>query len=246
MTTTERQRRYGLRRDALILHCPKGLRATTNPFHVEWEAACSAFFSDPSYKGLAPSLDELTVLTYNTRPEVGLLERCLARLGITDLVVLGRGLPGWSWSYKISLVLAYLRSGQCTTPYVLCLDDDDVLVIEDLAVVLDRFLSIGCQMLFSNTHADWPPSPECAAFEASLSDDPDHCHLNAGGYVASTAYLTLRLEEIERGLVAHAPWCMTDRGFDDQLAWRHMHRLHHPDIQIDRECRIFVRFDDRR
>lgn len=243
---TERQRRYGLRRDALILHCPKSLRATGNPFHVEWDAACSSFFSDPAPDGVERHLDELTVITYNTRPEAGLLERCLTRRGLNDFVVLGRGLADWNWGYKITLVLDYLRSGRCTTPYVLCLDGDDVLVVEDLAVVLDRFLSIGCQILFGNTHADWPPSPECEAFEASLSDDPDHRHLNAGGYIASTSYLALRLEEIERALRSHAPWCITARGFDDQLAWRHMHRLHHPEIQIDRDCRIFVRFDDRR
>jgi hypothetical protein len=245
---SSRQRRYGLRWDALVLHCPGPERSPLNPFHVQWVAACDAFFGDATTRGTVADHDALTIITYNNRPEPQLLECCLDHLGLHRYVVLGKGLADWRWSYKIELVHEYLSSGTCMTKYVLCLDGDDVLVLADPALILERYLELGCEMLFCGTRGDWPPSEQCAAFEDSVAADADpaHRHLNAGGYLATTAFLAARLEEIVTAMAGRAPWCTAEHGFDDQLAWRHLHRRHHPSIRVDAGCRVFLRFDEDR
>lgn len=248
MTVTERQRRYAMRWDALILHCPGPERESANPVAQEWAEACEAFLADDELAGRGTDCDDLTIVTYNTRAEPCLLERCLAHLGVRNLAVLGKGLSGWRWSDKIELVYDYLESGAVTSEYVLCLDGDDVLVLDDPALVFQRFLQLDCEMLFCATRGDWPPSPECAAFEDSVAPeaDPAHRHLNAGGYLARTSYLGPRLKEVMAAMAGHADWCTAEHGFDDQLAWRQLHRRYYPQMRVDTSCRVFLRFDDDR
>jgi hypothetical protein len=223
------------------------LRSRRNPFHREWDAACARFFADESLRGAWRDRDDLEILTYNTRGAPYLLERCFAHLGLR-LVVLGGGKDDWRWDYKISLVRDYLRSGSCGSEFVLCLDGDDVLVLADPAVILRRFLRRNCEMLFSSTAWNHPASSECWRFEESVAVPADraHCHLNAGGYLAGRGYLTAKLDEVMAGAEARSPWCTTTEGFDDQLAWRHMHRRYFPAIKVDSPCRVFIRFDPAR
>jgi hypothetical protein len=244
----QRRQRYGLTRDSLILHCPGPLRSPLYPNGREWEQACERFFADESVRGTCAGLDDLTIITYNNSSASCLLERCLAHLGVANLVVLGRGQQGWGWDLKISLVLDYLRSGACSSDYVLCLDGYDVLMLADPRLILEWFLASGAHVLFCGTASDWPPSPACRRFEEAVAAPADltHCHLNAGGYVARRAYLEPCLAEITRAIVDQRPWCLTRRGFSDQLAWRHLHARYYPSIRIDTSCRIFARFDRHR
>lgn len=243
-----RRRRYQLSRDALILHCPGPLRHPRHPVHREWEAAKAAFFADDSTRGACGAHDDLTIITYNTRSAPCLLERCVAHLGVSGLVVLGGEKDDWSLEYKISLVLDYLRSRACRSEYVLCLDGDDVLVLADPGLILARFLRVRCEALFTSTAWDWPPSRECWEFESSVAAPADHahCHLNSGGYLARRGYLMTALTEVAEAMAQRQPWCDTPQGFDDQLAWRHMHRRYHPAIRVDARCEIFIRFDANR
>lgn len=245
---TTRQRRYGLSRDALILHCPNPLRSASNPFHVKWIQACTSFFADESLHGTFYNHQELTIITYNNRGVPCLLERCLAHLGVTELVILGADKNDWRWEYKISLVRDYLRSGSCRTEYVLCLDGDDALFLADPGLILHRFLRSDCQMLFCNTVWDWPHSPQCRQFEESVATRADlvHCHLNAGGYLARRSYLTARLDEILEAITHNRAWGFAQHGFSDQLAWRYLHRRYYPAMRVDSSCRIFMRFDHNR
>jgi hypothetical protein len=243
--TTDRQRRYTLTRDALILHCPDPLRAPDNPFHPEWLEACRRFFADESLRGACRDRENLTIITYNTREAPCLLEKCFEHLGLSELVVLGSEKEDWCWEYKISLVWEYLQSGSCRTEYVMCLDGDDSLVLADPEVVLNRFIKSDCEMLFTSTAWDWPPSADCWQFEESVSSPADwaHCHLNAGGYLGRRSYVTARLAEIMAAIARQDAWCMTPRGFDDQLAWRQLHRRYYPAIKVDATSDVFIRFD---
>jgi anthranilate synthase component II len=244
---TRSQRMYGLRSDALILHCPDPMRRPPNPFRHVWTEACRRFFADETLRDRFTDPDDLTILTYNTYDEEVLLERCLRRLGLRRHVVLGRHVEEWQWIHKIALVAEYLEHNRATE-YVMCLDGDDVLVIGDPALALERFREIGSEMLFCGTRGDQPSSPECSQFENAVSEvaDPWHRHLNAGAYLGRTEFVRARLREILAAHAAREPWCSSPYGFDDQLAWRHMHLRHHPDIRIDAACRVFLRFDEDR
>jgi hypothetical protein len=243
---TPRQVAYRLRFDALVLHCPKPQRSPDNPFHVEWQEACRTFFADHPVRALRP-VQDLTFVTINTRAQPALLERCFSHLGL-PLVVLGRGIPDWSWSYKITLVHSWLASGGCPTSHLVYLDGDDVLLIGEPELLWQRYLEIGSDLLFCNTRGDWPPNAECTAFEDQVNagGDPTHRRLNAGGWIGEARYIGARLDEIVSALASREPWCQRPSGFDDQLAWRQLHRREHPRMQVDASCRIFLRFDEDR
>jgi len=241
---TRRQRLYGLSHDALILHCPAPQRIPPNPFRRDWRRACERFFADESTRGRFSCPPELTIVTYSNRDEPVLIERCLRHLGIDHYTVVGEGVTAWSWLHKVSLAHELMASGGAPTEYILCLDGDDVLLLGDPAEVLARWRELGTRLLFCGTRGDQPSSPESWAFENSVYDDPLHRHLNAGGFVGETAYAQACLEEILAG--AKEPWTHSTLGFDDQLAWRHLHRHRFPEIKVDASCRVFLRFDEDR
>jgi hypothetical protein len=229
----------------LVIHCPNPIRAPASPWSQVWDKACADFLANESFRGRAAGHDELTIVTWNNHGAPGVLERCLAHLGVTDVVVLGQDKADWCWEYKISLTWDYLESGACGTEYVLCLDGDDVLVIGHPVEIVNRFRRSRCEVLFGNTMNDWPPSAECLQFELSVADGagPLHRHLNSGGYIGRTAYIRDRLSDIMRGIAGRDSSFLVAGEFDDQLAWRHMHRLHHPAIRIDTSATIFARLD---
>ncbi|HUZ93816.1 MAG TPA: hypothetical protein VMU57_02785 [Edaphobacter sp.] len=239
---------YGLGYDGFILHCPGPQRLHPNPFRRHWAKACRNFFKDKTLCGRFTDPANLTIITYNTRPEEELLERCLRHLGLKEFVVLGRELKAWNWLSKISLVYDYLESGACNTDYIVCLDGDDVLIVSDPNLILKRFHEAKCKVLFCNTRGNQPPSQECWDFENSVAMEHDlyHRHLNAGGYVGRRAYVHECLKEILDHAHLESPWCISPFGFDDQLAWRHLHRRYYPDIKVDVRCNLFVRFDEDR
>jgi hypothetical protein len=244
---TRAQERYGLSFDALILHCPAPMRIPPNPFRHEWERALEDFFADEGTRGRLRCPPELTIVTYSNYAEPVLLERCLSHLGIEEgVVVVGRGVRRWEWIHKVALVHELIASGGVRSEYVLCLDGDDVLLLGDPAEVVARWLATDSRLLFCGTRGDQPASPECWAFENSVHDDPQHRHLNAGGYIGETAYVGERLGEIVAAAAAREPWTQSEFGFDDQLAWRHEHRRRHPEIKVDADCRVFLRFDEDR
>jgi len=169
----------------------------------------------------------------------------MGHLGLS-LTVLGRGTEGWRWEYKITLVRDYLDSVDRGL-YVMCLDAFDTLVLASPREILGRFGRTSADLLFASTGSDWPPSESHRIFEDQVARDasPAHRHLNAS-YIGKTATVRSCLDEIVRGIEAAEPWCHAESGFDDQLAWREMHRRYYPRLQIDTQCLIFARFDEDR
>jgi len=188
---------------------------------------------------------EATFITYNSFPEESLIERCYKAYGIEDAVVLGRGVEKWDWYAKVGLVLEYLDSGGCGTPYVLVTDAKDVLMINNPAPLIDRFLTCNAEILFCNTFVDWPPNAECRDFEiATYPSNPLHCRLSAGAYLARTESLLRYLRRLQAAHATEEAWTLGFHGrFDDQLAWRHLHRQEYPRIQVDSLSKIFRRYD---
>ncbi len=241
---TRSQRRYGLVHDPVILHCPGPFRWRGACFEHEWAAACDLALADTSLRGIAEGIEDTTVVTYSNYAEPTLLESGLEWIGIRDYAVLRTESSPWTHRYKLSLLVDWLASGACRSEYLLCLDADDILFVNDPRLILERFRASGCDLLFGATCADAPPSPECWAFECSVEEylDPQHAHLNAGGFLGRAKVIG----ELAREILDRPEMCATPRGFSDQLGWRHMHRLHYPRVKIDWACSVFLRFDDLR
>ncbi len=237
---------YQLTTDALVVHCPGPLRRPDHPIRHEWDLAEKTLFADQGAVGACSDHPDLTVITYNTGHDQTLLEACCDHVGLRDLVVLGRGQP-WSFELKILPVRDYLLSNP-VAENVLCLDAFDVLLFGCPDIILDRYSRSDAKVLFSSTAGNWPFSSEIGAFEEQVgaSASPAHRHLNSGAYIGKTSYVLECLEEIADAIGSSAAWCRTSDGFDDQLAWRELHRRRYPDIQIDTTCSVFVRFDEHR
>lgn len=233
------ERFYGFSRPSSILHCPGMMRAplvTTGA----WETTVSQFMADEKLRGSCTDSD-LTFITYNTRGKPGVLEQCLTHLGIGNVAVLGTHLNDkqWSWAQKVWLVNEYLQSGACTTEYVACLDDDDVLVFDAPGLLLDKFHAADTQMLFCRG-GDSPKDRQSREFEQrTYAGYPSQTlrHLNAN-YLGRREYVSNRIAELASGIINPV-------GFDDQLAWRRIHAREYPLIKIDVATSVFTEFSSR-
>jgi Gpi18-like mannosyltransferase len=231
--------------DPLFIHKPNG-----EPFHGitkdvvrDFENLAHLLLRNPDDLVYTRPRD-VTFITYNTGLEESLIERCYKAYGIQDAIILGRGMTQWNWYSKVGLVLEYLESGRCDTPFVLVTDATDVLMINDPAPLIDRFLSYSADILFCNTFVDWPPNSKCRDFEtATYLSNPLHCRLSAGAYFAQTQPLLDYLRRLSAAYEAAAPWTLFQRDFDDQLAWRHLHIQEYPRIKVDHLSKIFRRYD---
>lgn len=231
--------------DPIFLHRPHGLpcHGITGEVIRDFNRLAHLILQNPAgHRYRVPP--DVTFITYHNYPFTCLLERCYEAYGIRDGVVLGRHVVHWDWSHKLRLVLDYLESGACATPYVVCTDADDVLMIRDPEPLLDRFRTYSCDLLFCNTFVDFPPDRECRDFETRrYYTHPLHCRLSAGAYVAERTALTSCLRELVAACDEHRPWAWYDGVFVDQLGWRHLHAKYYPRIQVDYRSLVFKRYD---
>jgi hypothetical protein len=99
-------------------------------------------------------------------------------------------------------VLDYLRSGACATEYVLAADCDDALMRDDPARAVALLQAADCEMLVSSTaYARYRNMPDVKAQTISFAppelaaERKPRIHLNAGVYIARTAFLVEYLTE---------------------------------------------------
>lgn len=231
--------------EAIFLHRPHGQswHGITGDVIRDFDRLAHLVLQNPDGKRYVKP-DDVTFITYHNYKFKTLLERCYEAYGIRSFSVLGREVARWDWSHKVRLVLKYLESGGCTTPYVVCTDADDVLMVRDPGTVLDRFRACSCDLLFCNTFVDFPPNQEYRDFETlRYYTHPLHCRLSAGAYVAEVEALAGCLRELVEACDENLPWAMHDGTFVDQLGWRHLHAKYYPRIQVDSQCLIFKRYD---
>lgn len=231
--------------DPIFLHRPHGqpCHGITEEVIRDFDRLAHSVLKNPhGHRYRVP--DRLTFITYHNYKFKSLLERCYEVYGIRDFVVLGRDVVRWDWSHKVRLVLDYLESGACATPYVLCTDADDVLMVNNPETVLSRFHTQSCDLLFCNTFVDAPPNQECRDFETlRYYAHPLHCRLSAGAYVAEREALAECLRELVAACDENRPWARYNGVFVDQLGWRYLHAKYYPRIQVDSRCLIFKRYD---
>jgi hypothetical protein len=178
--------------------------------------------------------DDLTIITFNNR-QGSLLEDCL---GDTRHIVLGRDVV--RWSHHLKLLQMYQCLPTIATPFVMVLDAYDVLILRDLAGVLEEFKEVGCRALFNGEIRDWPEDldHEVRAFDQKLLKEGvarNYCrHLNAGAWLAETAFAA----EIVNKAIHIEP--MTKHTYSEQARIKCCYPDLYPDMLVDYDCRIFI------
>lgn len=209
---------------------------------------------------------DLTILLVHNRPGKTLMELSLDYLGIAGYTVirLPAGRP-WRHTARITAVLDYLRSGRCTTEYVLWADCDDALFRDDPAVTIDLLKQANCEMLVSSTSFDgYRNMPDVKQWTTQLGQAEarqrrrPNIHLNAGVLIARTDFLQEYLTEAstfvtENDLPAGALRRLSDaeilrllpefpRGTgSDQRIMRYLFPRFYPRMKIDYDSRLALR-----
>ena len=84
--------------------------------------------------------------------QTSILEENMKYLGL-DLVVLRDDRLPWRNTFKFEMLHNYLKSGECTTEYFMCLDAIDVIWRDKPQRVIDMFESFDCDALFMSTNS---------------------------------------------------------------------------------------------
>lgn len=229
----------------IFLHMPSAgpTNAITQDVRRDFARLCRQVVGNPNKRTYTSPVN-LTFVTYSNYPHKTLIEQCYDAYGINDYLVVGREVADWTWFSKIICLRESLDGGSCSSDWVVVTDATDVVLINDPRNIIDHFNSQDCELLFCNTSVDWPPDRRCREFESlTYYTRQFHAHLNAGGLIGRRQALSEFLDEIIRGYEEKAPWVMYRGEFDDQLAWRHLHREHYPRIKVDYLSLIFKRFD---
>lgn len=216
---------------------PCVLHRNGNPaeWRARWERLVGEFFEE-AHAPCEPCAD-LTVITWRTQPARSIVERSLERWGV-PCVTLGRALPEWRNDMKLYLNVEALE--RITSPYVMGLDADDVLVVAPAAEMLAAFRTFDCDLVFSAEKASWPPVPFLTQFEAGIAESA-YAHLNSGAWIgtadACRRFFRDCLQEDDGDIVGAHPTRGAFR--DDQGRTRKTFRRWHPAARLDYHCRLF-------
>ena len=229
----------------VFFHCPTGQpeNGMTSTVKKHFESVGDfVLHNHVTTNTLTPDTN-IAFVTYSNYSHLTLVEKCYRKYGIQPFV-LGKSVSNWSWLQKIILVRELMDELPVAMEYIVATDASDVIVVNDPALIIERFNQLDCDMLFCNTVADWPPNPDLAHFEANCYPTaPHHCHLSAGAYVARRSKLNLYLDAILDASKTQMEWTLHAGKFDDQASWRHLHRQHYPKIKVDHNSSVFCRFD---
>jgi hypothetical protein len=139
------------------------------------------------------SLDpDVSAITFNNGgpfahdvKRLGLFEESLRRSGIDDITVLGKGTQRWKNSLKVGLLQDFLNGPRVRT-YVLVSDSADVILTNDLAPVVERFKTFGCEAVFNGERRHWPSF--LPRFDEEVAPAEYFACLNSGVWVAEAAF----------------------------------------------------------
>jgi hypothetical protein len=218
----------------LVVHCPGALPE-------DWTHLCDEVFAAPPRRC---SVEDLTIVTWNVgtgggKP-VGTLERSLRRLDV-DPVVLGAGTTSWRNILKLRLTAEALA--RVTTPFVAGFDSSDVLVLDDPALLVERFRAhFTCDLLFNATGPPcWPVLPEFIHFESTRPAAAlarGRHWLNAGTWIGRTDFCRRFFSAL-----AEAP---PVRGFEasEQAVVKQAWPRWYPRVQLDYGCSLLQWFKE--
>lgn len=222
----------------IAAHCP-------GPLHVSWRRMVDSVMSQPARQCATP---DVTIITWNNADDArptkpgGVLERSLARLGVTPLV-LGRGASDWQNRKKLAMTADALMSVK--TPYVIGADSCDVVFWDNPQIVVDRFLQhFDCDLVFNATGSRcWPELPEYVRFESSLpmvAVAQNRHWLNSGLFVGRTDFCRQYFAEL-----AQEP-AEPNYEWSDQAIMKRTWPTFYPRVQLDYFSQMFQWFNEDR
>lgn len=199
-----------------------------------WRPIRDAFFSRPSRQVPAPK--DLTIITCNNGHEaMGILERSLAHLGLSCMVR-GQGIHPWLNSrHKPQVLAEALRDIQTT--YTLYADSRDAILLDDPAVLVERFeKGFKADLVFGADRMSWPPAREFKKFEDAIPEvgGSEFRYLNGGAWIGRTAFCRELFEEATRT----PP--LPEVPDSEQGILRKLFQRHHPRVQLDYRCELFM------
>lgn len=214
----------------IVVHSPSG-----NPV---WGQIKKQFFQSPEQHH---TLDEVTILTWNSIPKESLFERSVRHLGL-HCVVLGTGIEKWDNTMKIQLTNEALQTVK--TSHVMGVDAFDAILIKNPKIAISRLEKSGYEMLFNATTGTFRSLPEHIIFFERIYMHEIYRHLNAGAWMGRTSCC---LEFFKKAEENHRKFhrLLENYSGEEKLGKSEQVRIKHtfvdfyPRVGIDHHCRIF-------
>lgn len=196
-----------------------------------WEFVSNTYYSPKK------DCERLDIITWNSRVRNDFLKQNGKQLGIFEEslgtlrhTVLGQDATQWYNRMKLTSAADYLAGSKFE--FTLGADSSDVLLRGEPSEILERFLSMDCDMLFNAELHCWPDSldPAIKAFEESVASDHAFKYLNGGVWIGKTAFCK---EVFERGKkLGQGPG-------SEQAILKQVYKEFYPRIKLDHRCEIF-------
>lgn len=224
----------------LVVHCPAGINK--NPL---WRILVDAWEKADVKKSKCKDFDELTIITFNSQPDKGSLEKSLDKLG-AKYIVLGKDINNRENYKKIQLLYDYLKFVK--TPYLMVLDDYDLLMFRDPLEAVEKFKKMNCEILFNGDISFWPTAYDKYPILMDWKNFFDKVargrwrYLNAGAYIAKTEFFRnfiKKLKVTSEGLRRQDDFAERPFQHTEQWVFRGIFKDFYPDAQIDYNSEIF-------
>lgn len=255
---------------SILLHCPNG--PNSSGLDASIKNSFNRIQKQALNLGLPDLPPRVLFVTYNNQPELNYQEQCFSEFQGKQFYAVAKDESDWTWFCKIGPVLKLLISKRDQFDFVFAFDGTDTVFIENPKMVLERFDKLNCDLVFCPTNTDWPPVSEYRKFELSLAKKSSHPFLSAGGYFGKMGFVIKCLEEITKfykakdktvfrnpvllypgksaplrkqigSVFSYLNRFQKPKPFDDQLAWRSIHKRYWPRVKIDSQNFIFSRYD---
>lgn len=157
-----------------------------------WDVIVNMFFQTCRKK--IKLRDDLSIVTWNNKLEISLIERSLDHLGLS-CKVLGKGVNPWNNTLKIKLIRDFLP--RVNTKFVMGIDAFDVIVMRDPGEAVNLLGFYGADMVFNATCGIACSSKRLVDFcDEEFAGYPMR-HLNAGAWVARTDFCREFFNEVD-------------------------------------------------
>jgi len=199
------------------------------------------------------SLEDRIIPHLSGYEDTSILEQSLEYLGL-DLVVLKDARLPWRNTFKFEMINNYLKSGQCTTKYFMCLDAIDVIFVDNPQKVIDMYESHNCDALFMSTNSldGYSCMPEVKKWADDINGGNGR-YLNSGVYIGKTNFMKEFFNEAIKYAIPHGvimgeyhDWLKTNpkdypKGSQDQDIFRYLEPKFYPRMKVDYENQMAFR-----
>ncbi len=232
-------------------------RTGKNPLFAHAQGRTSDTPEWQSVIGLNPLIDkntfpeDVTIVTFMSGDMQFCLAEQLEKSGIPFINAVPKSIGYWKNTMKIKYMVDICEGANdgvtegvndavndtaiegVKTKYILCLDAIDILGVEDMSELMQRFLSFDADIVYNASKQNYPPI--CRDIEDT---DRSFRYLNAGAFIGKTD----SIKKFYQYIINHELYRKYE-GYDNSEQVRvRFARLSYPDrqrIKVDTECEIF-------